>query len=285
MITLAPGTNSWRAGRLTFATGSMPSRSSAPTRSAATLFRGKRGDYLKGLYWDGTGLCLFAKRLEKGRFVWPPIIDRNDADAGAVGAADRGNGLEANGSTAGARATNADLTGERFASDSFAKGGIGRIGYVARHRPTADRSRKPCALLIAGLPGLKAAGAAGDREAQVPDRQSMQFGRSERITRQIEQLELQRASWRRVRPRISPRPTPRTGRRRSGSDGSPHASHCPSIFPARSSFTSHGACTCPDCGAGMAKLGEDVTESWITCRAAFRSFVMSDRSTPARRAM
>jgi len=39
------------------------------------LFRGKRGDYLKALYWDGTGLCLFAKRLEKGRFVWPPIID------------------------------------------------------------------------------------------------------------------------------------------------------------------------------------------------------------------
>jgi transposase len=27
------------------------------------LFRGKRGDYLKCLYWDGTGLCLFAKRL------------------------------------------------------------------------------------------------------------------------------------------------------------------------------------------------------------------------------
>jgi len=39
------------------------------------IFRGKRGDYLKGLYWDGTGLCLFAKRLERGRFVWPPIVD------------------------------------------------------------------------------------------------------------------------------------------------------------------------------------------------------------------
>lgn len=39
------------------------------------LFRGKRGDYLKLLYWDGTGLCLFAKRFEKGKFVWPPIVD------------------------------------------------------------------------------------------------------------------------------------------------------------------------------------------------------------------
>jgi transposase len=39
------------------------------------LFRGKRGDYLKALHWDGSGLCLYAKRLEKGRFVWPPIVD------------------------------------------------------------------------------------------------------------------------------------------------------------------------------------------------------------------
>ena len=39
------------------------------------LFRGKRGDYLKALYWDGTGLCLFAKRLEQGKFVWPSLVD------------------------------------------------------------------------------------------------------------------------------------------------------------------------------------------------------------------
>ncbi len=34
-------------------------------------FRGRRGDLLKILWWDGDGLCLFAKRLERGRFVWP----------------------------------------------------------------------------------------------------------------------------------------------------------------------------------------------------------------------
>jgi transposase len=39
------------------------------------LFRGKSGSYLKALYWDGSGLCLFAKRLERGRFVWPPLVD------------------------------------------------------------------------------------------------------------------------------------------------------------------------------------------------------------------
>jgi transposase len=39
------------------------------------IFRGKRADYLKILYYDGSGLCLFAKRLERGKFVWPPIVD------------------------------------------------------------------------------------------------------------------------------------------------------------------------------------------------------------------
>jgi transposase len=39
------------------------------------VFRGKRGDYIKILYWDGTGLCLFAKRLEISGFSWPPIVD------------------------------------------------------------------------------------------------------------------------------------------------------------------------------------------------------------------
>ena len=34
-------------------------------------FRGRRGDLVKLLWWDGDGLCLFAKGLESGRFVWP----------------------------------------------------------------------------------------------------------------------------------------------------------------------------------------------------------------------
>ena len=35
------------------------------------VFRGRRGDLIKVLWSDGEGLCLFAKRLERGRFVWP----------------------------------------------------------------------------------------------------------------------------------------------------------------------------------------------------------------------
>src|SRR5204862_95753 len=38
-------------------------------------FRGRRGDLIKALYWDTQGLCLFAKRLEKGRFIWPSPSD------------------------------------------------------------------------------------------------------------------------------------------------------------------------------------------------------------------
>ena len=39
------------------------------------IFRGKRGDYVKILHWDGSGLCLFAKRLEKDKFVWPSKVE------------------------------------------------------------------------------------------------------------------------------------------------------------------------------------------------------------------
>ena len=35
------------------------------------VFRGKRGDLIKLLWVDGDGLCLFAKKLERGRFIWP----------------------------------------------------------------------------------------------------------------------------------------------------------------------------------------------------------------------
>ena len=42
-----------------------------PFSGALFCFRGRRGDLVKVLYWDGQGFCLFAKRLEKGRFTWP----------------------------------------------------------------------------------------------------------------------------------------------------------------------------------------------------------------------
>ena len=39
------------------------------------IFRGRRGDLTKLLWWDGTGLYLMSKRLERGRFIWPQAKD------------------------------------------------------------------------------------------------------------------------------------------------------------------------------------------------------------------
>ena len=38
------------------------------------VFRGRRGDLIKLLWFDGDGLCLFQKRLERGRFIWPQAM-------------------------------------------------------------------------------------------------------------------------------------------------------------------------------------------------------------------
>jgi transposase len=42
------------------------------------VFRGRRGDLVKLLWWSGDGMNLYAKRLERGRFMWP------QASSGAV---------------------------------------------------------------------------------------------------------------------------------------------------------------------------------------------------------
>ena len=38
-------------------------------------FRGRRAHLVKLLFWDGQGLCLYAKRLERGKFVWPSATE------------------------------------------------------------------------------------------------------------------------------------------------------------------------------------------------------------------
>ena len=46
-----------------------------PFCGAVFVFRSKRMDRVKLLWWDGTGICLMTKRLESGQFRWPPIED------------------------------------------------------------------------------------------------------------------------------------------------------------------------------------------------------------------
>ena len=47
-----------------------------PFSGAVYVFRAKRADRVKLIYWDGTGVCLFGKRLEDGKFRWPKAQDR-----------------------------------------------------------------------------------------------------------------------------------------------------------------------------------------------------------------
>lgn len=46
-----------------------------PHSGIVVIFRAKRGDRIKVLLWDGTGLVMCYKRLEQGKFFWPAIRD------------------------------------------------------------------------------------------------------------------------------------------------------------------------------------------------------------------
>ena len=46
-----------------------------PFSGVVYVFRAKRTDRVKLLFWDQTGLCLMTKRLEDGKFRWPKVED------------------------------------------------------------------------------------------------------------------------------------------------------------------------------------------------------------------
>jgi len=46
-----------------------------PMSGQVFIFRGRRGDLVKLIWFDGDGLCLFQKRLERGRFIWPQATE------------------------------------------------------------------------------------------------------------------------------------------------------------------------------------------------------------------
>ena len=79
MISLPAGTNIWIAAGVTDLRRGFTGLSAVvqtalaqdPYAGHVFVFRGRRGDLIKLLWWDGDGLCLFAKRLERGRFIWP----------------------------------------------------------------------------------------------------------------------------------------------------------------------------------------------------------------------
>jgi transposase len=46
-----------------------------PFSGVVYVFRAKRADRVKLIFWDGTGVVLVAKRLENGQFRWPRVQD------------------------------------------------------------------------------------------------------------------------------------------------------------------------------------------------------------------
>ena len=66
-----------------------------PTSGAVFAFRGRRGDRIKLLTWDGQGFCLYYKVLDKGRFPWPRWRRHSAADERAAGHALGGHRLAA----------------------------------------------------------------------------------------------------------------------------------------------------------------------------------------------
>src|ERR1700731_1318803 len=66
-----------------------------PQNGHLFVFRGRRGSLIKVLWHDGQGMCLFAKRLERGQFIWPSTASSNHADrTGTVTPAQLGDLLE-----------------------------------------------------------------------------------------------------------------------------------------------------------------------------------------------
>jgi len=70
-VWLAAGATDMRKGFDSLAAQAQSVLGQDPFSGHVFCFRGRRGDLVKLLWWDGDGLCLFAKRLERGRFVWP----------------------------------------------------------------------------------------------------------------------------------------------------------------------------------------------------------------------
>ncbi|MDR6146202.1 hypothetical protein QE363_001995 [Sphingomonas sp. SORGH_AS870] len=143
----------------------------SPHSGALFAFRGKRGHLVKLLWFDGQGLCLFSKRLDRGRFVWPVT---GDAPSGRS----RQHWLGENG--------------------GFAPLLLARCHAICYEMRVSESSVSPAdaAALETSLARTNAALAARDLlidtlRGQIARLRRMQFGvSSEKLGREIEQLEL-----------------------------------------------------------------------------------------------
>ncbi|WP_346770995.1 IS66 family insertion sequence element accessory protein TnpB [Bradyrhizobium sp. CW9] len=74
-VWLATGHTDMRRGFPSLARLVQESLKRDPHAGDLYVFRGRRGDLIKIIWHDGQGACLFTKRLERGRFLWPSVAD------------------------------------------------------------------------------------------------------------------------------------------------------------------------------------------------------------------
>jgi transposase len=74
-VWLATGTTDMRRGMNSLALLIQQVLQRDPHAGDVYVFRGRHGDLLKILWHDGFGMSLYAKRLERGRFIWPAPAD------------------------------------------------------------------------------------------------------------------------------------------------------------------------------------------------------------------
>jgi transposase len=72
-IWIAAGVTDLRRGFMGLSALVQTKLEQSPMSGHVFAFRGRRGDLIKLLWFDGDGLCLFSKRLERGRFIWPQV--------------------------------------------------------------------------------------------------------------------------------------------------------------------------------------------------------------------
>ena len=104
------------------------------------VFRGKRGGLVKILWHDGQGMCLFAKRLDRGRFVWP----RTEGEAVTITPAQLGYLLEGTRVAAHLCATEFKFAFKRNCLDKRSpKGGLHRMRPSKRKHENRKFGRAP----------------------------------------------------------------------------------------------------------------------------------------------
>ena len=233
-----------------------------PHSGVLCAFRGELGHLVKLLWFDGQGLCLFSKRLDRGRFVWPVTatgaVTLTPAQLSMLLEASTGVGPSAR-LCRHWRAENGGFAGLLLACRRAI---CYAIGVSEAPVSSADATARIAALEASLAPANAALAARdlliGTLRGQLARLRRMQFGASsEKLGREIAQLELALEELETesavpdaeaITSNVAPRPAPV----RSLPDHLPREEvvHEPTS----------GACTCPDCGGTLRLLGMDAHE-------------------------